>query len=225
MVRKVKESFLLRLHPLQRVLISFFIGGLVCLFFSKFHYNAALLALIFWVAFSFAYLIASWAVILQRSTEKIKVLAQKEDGSRVFVLVAIIAACIASLCGVLIIILPKGAGNAPEFVSLPVGIATMMLSWAMVHSTFTFHYANLFYSNRPRNKPGGGLQFPGNDEPAYLDFAYFSFVIGMTFQVSDVEVSNTRMRRLVLLHGLLSFMLNTFVVALTVNAIAGLIKG
>jgi uncharacterized membrane protein len=69
----------------------------------------------------------------------------------------------------------------------------------------------------------GGLEFPGKDkEPDYRDFAYFSFVIGMTFQVSDVEVTHKKMRRLVLTHGLISFALNTFVVALMINLIAGL---
>ncbi len=74
------------------------------------------------------------------------------------------------------------------------------------------------------NKDAYGLEFPGNAKPNYLDFAYFSFVIGCTFQVSDVEISSPKIRRVVLFHGLLSFGLNTFVVALTINLIAGLAK-
>lgn len=70
----------------------------------------------------------------------------------------------------------------------------------------------------------GGLAFPGNQEPDYLDFAYFSIVIGCTFQVSDVEITSKKIRHLVLLHGLLAFMLNTFVVALSINIMLGFIQ-
>jgi uncharacterized membrane protein len=70
----------------------------------------------------------------------------------------------------------------------------------------------------------GGLDFLNEKRPDYLDFAYFSFVIGMTFQVSDVTVSSSRIRRLVLLHGLISFLFNTIIVALSINIIAGMVQ-
>ncbi len=93
----------------------------------------------------------------------------------------------------------------------------------MVHTMFTFHYAHIYYDDDENNAAhhAGGLEFP-KEKPDYLDFAYFSFVIGMTFQVSDVEISARLIRRVALLHGLLAFLLNTFVVALTINLIAGL---
>jgi uncharacterized membrane protein len=102
----------------------------------------------------------------------------------------------------------------------------MLLSWIMVHTVFTFHYAHMYYDvpDEGSSKISGGLDFPGEKEPDYIDFAYFSFVIGCTFQVSDVEISSRKIRRMALLHGLLSFGLNTFVVALTINLIAGLKK-
>ena len=94
----------------------------------------------------------------------------------------------------------------------------------MVHTTFTFQYAHLFYSDHKDdpNKHAEGLDFPSDKHPNYVDFAYFSFVLGMTFQVSDVQISAKGIRRIALVHGLLSFGLNTFVVALTINVIAGL---
>jgi uncharacterized membrane protein len=100
----------------------------------------------------------------------------------------------------------------------------MMISWMMVHTTYAFHYAHLFYDPVEGTQAAEGLNFPNENEPDYLDFAYFSFVIGMTFQVSDIQVTSTKIRRQSLLHGLISFGLNTFVVALTFNLIAGLIK-
>jgi len=96
----------------------------------------------------------------------------------------------------------------------------------MVHSTYAFHYAHMYY-DKDENEPGKeayGLEFPGDKEPNYIDFAYFAFVIGCTFQVSDVEISSPKIRQVALFHGLLSFGLNTFVIALTINLIAGLSK-
>ena len=95
-----------------------------------------------------------------------------------------------------------------------------------MHTIFGFHYAHLYYGDDTNDstRHAEGLEFPGEKKPDYLDFAYFSFVIGMTFQVSDTAVHSRSIRRLVLLHGLISFGLNTFVVALTINLIAGLLK-
>lgn len=101
--------------------------------------------------------------------------------------------------------------------------ATLMLSWLLAHVVFTFRYSHEWYDLDEKRKTKGGLQFPSDDMPDYFDFLYFSVVIGMTFQVSDVQVASRRLRRLVLLHGLLSFLFNTVIVALTVNIAAGLL--
>ena len=107
-----------------------------------------------------------------------------------------------------------------------VSITGILLAWFMVHTLYTFHYAHMYYDNNPddNSKDAEGLEFPGDEGPDYIDFAYFAFTIGCTFQVSDVEISSKTIRRSVLWHGLLSFALNTFVVALTINMIAGLMK-
>ena len=110
--------------------------------------------------------------------------------------------------------------------TVPVSFCSVLFSWSLVHTIFTFHYAHLYYDAEKDDKLQNreGLSFPKDRSPDYIDFAYFSFVVGMTFQVSDVQVTDKRMRKLVLAHGLISFLLNTFVVALTVNFIAGLAK-
>jgi uncharacterized membrane protein len=108
-----------------------------------------------------------------------------------------------------------------------VAIAGMFLSWFLVHTTFSMRYAHLYYGDDNKkhiDKKGAGLEFPGNDEHDFIDFAYFSFVLGMTFQVSDVEISDRKIRRLSLLHSLIAFIFNTVIVALTINALAGLSK-
>jgi uncharacterized membrane protein len=101
---------------------------------------------------------------------------------------------------------------------------TLFVSWLMTHTTFAFRYAHEYYDVHPDGVGiAGGLEFPGERRPDYLDFLYFALVIGMTFQVSDVQITSRNFRRLALVQGLLSFLYNTTIVALTVNLAAGLL--
>jgi uncharacterized membrane protein len=104
------------------------------------------------------------------------------------------------------------------------GFGAVVLGWLLVHTIFSFRYAHLYYGDRDRNNESdGGLIFPGRADPSYCDLAYFSFVIGMTFQVSDVQITDQRIRRLVLGHGLISFGYNTAILALVVNVVSNLL--
>jgi uncharacterized membrane protein len=98
------------------------------------------------------------------------------------------------------------------------------LGWLVLHTVMAFHYANLHYFDDPErpSDDGGDLDFPGCEEPNLWDFLYFSFVVGMTAQVSDVEVKTSVMRRAVLGHGVISFFLNTVFIAMAVNAAVAL---
>jgi uncharacterized membrane protein len=100
---------------------------------------------------------------------------------------------------------------------------TLFLSWMVTHVTFAYRYAHEFYA-RDEGGPevDGGLEFPDEKEPDYWDFLYFALVLGMTFQVSDVQISSRKLRRVATLHGLVSFLFNTIIVAFTVNIAAGL---
>jgi uncharacterized membrane protein len=113
---------------------------------------------------------------------------------------------------------PAGRGWQISLVAV-----TLLLSWLVTHVTFAFRYAHEFYA---RDGVGPdvdrGLEFPQEKEPDYLDFLYFALVLGMTFQVSDVQITSRKLRRVAMLHGLLSFLFNTVIVALTVNIAAGL---
>jgi uncharacterized membrane protein len=113
----------------------------------------------------------------------------------------------------------------PERRGLDVALVavTLLLSWLVTHVTFALRYAHEFYA-RDLGGPDvdRGLEFPGEKEPDYLDFMYFSLVLGMTFQVSDVQITSRKLRRVAALHGLVSFLFNTVIVALTVNIAAGL---
>ena len=115
--------------------------------------------------------------------------------------------------------LGSSAGEHRQPLALVLASATIVLSWTFIHSIFALHYAHEFY-----DVDGGGLAFPGGDgEPDYWDFVYFSFVIGMTSQVSDVGVTSKHIRRTVAAHGILAFLFNTTLLALTVNIAASLI--
>jgi uncharacterized membrane protein len=101
---------------------------------------------------------------------------------------------------------------------------TLFVSWLMTHTTFAFRYAHEYYETGPGGDDiTGGLDFPGEKRPDYLDFLYFSLVLGMTFQVSDVQITARKFRRLAAVHGLLSFLFNTIILAVSVNIAAGLL--
>lgn len=117
---------------------------------------------------------------------------------------------------------------------LAISGATILLAWIFTNLLFALHYAHRFYApghadDAPRRGDGGdqdtgGLQFPGDEMPTYGDFAYFSFVLGMTFQVSDVVITSRDLRRFALYHALAAFLYNIVVVALSVSLISGLLQ-
>jgi uncharacterized membrane protein len=133
-------------------------------------------------------------------------------------LIAVSAACI-SLAG-LALCLHGADGALPDQPTLRLILAavTVLGSWSLIHTIFALHYAHLYYG-----MAAGGLIFPGGGDPNYWDFLYYSFVVGMTCQVSDVQVASPRLRRLTLLHGVLSFFFNTVILALAVSIGAGLL--
>jgi uncharacterized membrane protein len=216
---KGKQIFFERLTPLQRIVISLVVA-VAGSFIFPFDAGGYFSWLVLWDIFSVCYLICCWMVIFNLPVNKIKQRASGEDGSKAFVFAMVIISCIAAMVTVSLLVL-KQTDEATKGWQLAVSIAGMLFSWAMVHTIYTFHYAHLFYNE----KGSGGLEFPGskNEAPDYMDFAYFAFVLGCTFQVSDVEISSKYIRRVALFHGLLSFALNTFVVALSINIMASLL--
>ena len=143
--------------------------------------------------------------------------ADAQDEGAFALMVLTVAAAMASM-GAIFAELAREGDMEP--LSYALAIATVVLSWAFIHTIFALHYAYDFYGEGQR---ANGLKFPGDAKPDYWDFVYFSFVIGMTFQVSDVAVTNKWIRRSVVAHGVLSFFFTTTVVALTVNMAANAI--
>jgi uncharacterized membrane protein len=185
--------------------------------------------ILIWSSFSLSSLLLFWITIFNAEVHEVKYIAKREDSSRTIVFIFVLVAAIIGLFAVIFLLKILPDRNASGYwYHIVYSIISVVLSWALIHTVFTFRYAHLYYTCR-REEQGiekedeGGLQFPGEDSPDYLDFAYFSFVIGMTFQVSDVAVTSRQIRHLVLFHGLISFVYNTVILALSVSIIAGLV--
>ena len=161
------------------------------------------------------YLALAYTTVLTSGIAYIRRNAATLDDGRFFILVFTTTAALATLAAIIAELGVKNRG-APE---LSLAVCTIALSWAAVHTTFALHYAHEYY----RAKKPGGLVFPGGDEPDYWDFVYFSFVVGMTAQVSDVGISDKMIRRTATAHGVVSFVFNTALVALMVNIAASAI--
>ncbi len=211
------------MHPLQRLGVALAGAAAAYAFFPKEKTSWLLQVMGAWVAFSALYIFLCWVVLLTRPVAEIRKVAATDDGSVAYVFAMILLGSIASMFAVLMLLISKDEHTDNRVLFVAVTVGGMLLSWLLVHTVFTFHYAHRYYDNdaKDASKPALGLDFPGDEAPDYLDFTYFSFVIACTFQVSDVQITSRRIRHVVLLHGLLSFGLNTFVVALTINIIAG----
>ena len=177
-----------------------------------------------WDAYALSMLATTWTRIYKAEPRIVVRLAKLGYLSRNLIFVFVMVAACASLAAVAYTLATAKAMTGAHFAThIALAIGTVILSWLVLHTIFTLHYAHLFYCEHRGGKPARGLLFPDGDfEPDYLDFAYFAFVIGMTSQVSDVQISSREIRRWALLHGVVSFAFNTAVLALSINIISGL---
>jgi uncharacterized membrane protein len=175
-------------------------------------------ALTGWDVTAAVFLVWVWSNIWGLDGDQTARVATRVDDSRSAADLILIAACVASLTGVGFALL-KASDTSGVARGLIAGIAVLsvVLSWAAVHTIFTLRYARLFHVE------GGGIDFTEGDRvPDYRDFAYVSFTIGMTFQVSDTDLTSFSMRRTALRHALLAYLFGIVIVAITINMVAGL---
>ena len=180
--------------------------------------------MISWNMFSTTLIIMSLVNFLTMEPRQIRLLIQNQDSSRVVVFSIVVISSVCSLVGILILLLGKGDWILNKYIESLVYISGVILSWLLLHMMFTYRYAHLYYHDEQfnSNKTVPALIIPNEPNPDYLDFAYFSFVIGMTFQVSDINISSKHIRRVALIHSMLSFLFNTVIVALSINVIIDL---
>ncbi len=193
-------------------------AGIVAFFLLPGSLRLVTRMLIGWDTFVALYLLLVYTMMLRSGLSHIRRNAVLQDDGRFLILLVTALGAFASIAA---IVFELGESHRSP-VELALATITVALSWAAVHTAFALHYAHDYY----RGAKPGGLQFPSGDEhekPDYWDFVYFSFVIGMTAQVSDVGITDRTIRRTATAHGIVSFVYNTALVALMVNIAASAI--
>ena len=180
-----------------------------------------------WNAVALVILALDWVTILRTPQRKIREIAQQQDLSRFLVFSFVVIAACAALFAVGFLIKAHKSQTGGHFaIHLLLTLCTVISSWALLNTVYSLRYAHTYYGDSDQaglQQHAGGLIFPGDRPPNYFDFAYFSFVIGMTCQVSDVQITSRRMRRITLFHSILSFGFNTLILALLINTVSGLL--
>jgi uncharacterized membrane protein len=210
---------LARLHA--RLLMSAAVGVAVIVGLVGTEWRPETKLLIGWDVGVALYLALTYWMMAYALVSRIRRRAAQQDEGAIALLALTAAAAIASL--VAIIVEVGGAKGGGAWSGLALGMGTILLSWLFMHTIFALHYAHEYYGEG-RDATIGGLDFPGGQNPDYWDFLYFSFVIAMTSQVSDVQITSKGIRRLVNAHGVLSFFFNVVLLALTINMVSGVIK-
>jgi uncharacterized membrane protein len=177
-----------------------------------------------WDLGAFVYLGLAWGLIARSDAEGTRAHALVQDQSSYLIFLFVVSAAFASIVAIGFVAgTIRALGFWPRAWHLALTVAALMSSWLLIQTVFAFHYARRYYDPaRQEGTESAGLVFPGKREPDYLDFAYYSFVVGMTSQVSDVVVTSRLMRRLTLVHGFLAFVFNIAVLALSINILASL---
>lgn len=214
------------LSPLIKFVASLLFGVSVFFIFPLKEAGHLTRIMLAWDAFCICLLTLYWLIFYTTKPEQIRKLAPKEDPSRAVIFFITLIATSASMLAVIELLTAGHQSAYSKFIHLIIPIAGCIFSWCIVHTVFAVRYAHLYYDddNENSSRHAGGLEFPKEHRPDFIDFAYFSFVLGMTFQVSDVEISSRRIRRLALWHGMISFAYNSVIIALTINIIASLGK-
>jgi uncharacterized membrane protein len=175
--------------------------------------------LIAWDVFALLYLAWIWLTIRRLDKAHTASFAIREDPSRLLTDTVLIVSSVVSLGAVATVLLGSDtAGKAAYLMQICLGVISVVISWALVHTVYMLKYAEMYYADSP-----GGVEIEGAGQaPTFGDFAYLAFTLGMTFQVSDTGLKSSRFRSVALRHALLSYLFGTVIVATTINLVAGL---
>ena len=221
---KLHLPWIARLNALQRVAIVLALAIPASLLLAAW-VSARILVLASWDVGALCFLGIGWLVVARTDEKLTRVRAQLYDPSGFVIFLVVVTAACASVVAIGFLVGDiKDLSFWPRTLRVAFSVTTLLLSWLLIHTLFAFHYARLYYA-QPEGDDSHhrGLKFPDDDEPDYLDFLYYSFVVGMTSQVSDVAVLSRPMRRLTLIHGILSFVYNIAVLAMSINIIGGVL--
>ncbi len=210
-----------RLHKTTaglRVAIAASVGvvvGAISAVFSS--WQAAIL--IGWDGAAICFLAWIWVAVAKLNAERTKSHASREDTSIRLSELVVLSSGVALLASVGLVLIRAGqASGGTKAYLIALGVLSVALSWAVVHAVFMLRYARGFYS-----RPEGGIDFNEDEPPTYLDFAYLALTIGMTFQVSDTNLTSKSIRRIALIHALFSYLFGAVMVALVINVVSSLL--
>ncbi len=208
----------------RKYLVSLFFALMVFAIGTWQHFEWALSFVLAWNVFGISYLIFNLILFSKSDVDQIQKQCSKEDVSSWILFAFVVSACMIGLLSVLSFMNNTSVWQSGSIIGSILCISAVGFSWLMVHFAFAVRYAHLFYgdNNKQFSKHAKGLVFPEDDVPDYFDFAYFSIVIGMTFQVSDVVITSKGVRRLVLIHSIIAFVFNTVIIAMTVSQVIGM---
>ena len=227
MSKKIKheqQGWLKNISGVKKLLLCILLTAVVYIILLFFKVDLKSRIILGWDTFCLCMILLSWILFFTVTPNELCTIVEKQDdGLKVIFMIVLVAVCF-SLFGTLLLLNSKNESTFNKVFHTIVSLSPVLLSWILLHTTFAIRYAHLYHDHNKLNTGSnvGGLDFPTKEQPDYMDFAYFSFVIGMTFQVSDVQVNSRVIRRFVLMHSLISFVFNTIIVALTINTIAGL---
>lgn len=220
MSSKLFTSSLKFLDPVPRAILSFGTGVLV--FFLLPDFSLSLRFLSAWNAQILCFLAIVLLMMGLTSREETCSRAQKKEADQWVVFVLAVCMACASLFAVTVVL----AHNKDSFnIEVAMSMLAVLCSWLFMHMMFTLHYACLYYQKDAFTPQGyiGGLEFTTSNPPSYLNFIYFTFTFGMTFQTSDVTLASPTMRRIAIAHALVSFFFFTFIIALMVSIAYGVL--
>jgi len=224
--RLPKPLRIIQAHP--RLFLSGVFGVIVGLSLPE-AWRPITRGLVAWNAATWTYLIAASVMIWRSQNQDIRRRAAWEDEGRYTILTLAAVASTISLGAIFAqLSTVKGMPHPARDLHIGLAVATIVGSWLFMHLTFALHYAHEFFriARSQQTTPSHGcITFPGNDTPDYLDFLYFSYVIGVACQTADVSIAGRSLRRLATIHGILAFFYNNAVLAMTINIAAGFIGG
>ena len=214
-----------RLGPKRRLVIALAIGVLAYFAAAPAGVSAPTRLVLSWNAASLVYLGLAWTIVICSDAKSTRAHALIQDASVPLIYVFVLGAACASVGAIASVVgTIKDLEAWSKALRLTLTVIALASSWVLIQTIYAFHYARRYYNDEKHSpEQAGGLAFPGGADPDYMDFAYYSFVVGMTSQVSDVQVLSPRMRRLTLAHGVLAFIFNIAVLALSINIIASAI--
>lgn len=206
----------------RRRLLASIVAGLLLFVVLPDHLRLVTRILMAWDLTALIYVVFAFVMIARSTVETCHNRAALYDESDWVIVMLVVLSAAASFAAIFTeLAILKNATDTPVLAIAVTGL-TVILSWAFTHMMFTLHYANLYYKPEKKGHPGG-LEFPGKRDPDYGDFAYYAFVIGCAAQTGDVNTVSKPMRRMTLIHGIVSFVFNTALLALMVNVGAGLL--